>query len=259
VKPATALLAALAPLAVAAQPATELRLQPVADATIFGQLNGSTAFDATADGRGESLWTSVIASGTTRRALLRFDLSALPPGARVQSVRLELFEIRARDEHVVRVHRVLAPWSEGPSNGGDAGVGAAAQPGDVTWSHRSWPNVPWAARGGDFAATASASQTVGFGPALYVWPSTPQLVADVQGWLANPGTNHGWIVVGDDKGLQNAKRFGSRENESSAGRPTLVVGILPAAVAADGDVPLPPWALALVATSLAAALWRRRG
>lgn len=254
-----ALLAALSPLAVAAQQSVEHRIRPVADATIYAQQDGSTALDATADGKGPNLWTSVIASGATRRALLRFDLSTIPPGSQVESVQLELFEIRARDEHVVSVHRMLASWGEGASNGGDAGVGAPAQAGDSTWSHRFWPKVLWAERGGDFAPSASAALLVGIGPAAFVWQSTPQLVADVQGWLAQPASNHGWILIGDDQGLQNAKRFGSRENSADAGRPTLIVTVGAAPLAsADGDIPLPPWALAMMAAALGLALWRKQ-
>jgi len=173
-------------------------------------------------------------------------------------VRLEVFEIRARDEHVVRMHRVLAAWGEGASNGGDAGIGAPAQAGDATWSHRFWPNALWASRGGDFSAAASAALLIGFGPALYTWASTPQLVADVQAWLGQPASNHGWMLIGDDLGLMNAKRFGSRENSSDAGRPTLVVTAGPPVLPLAADIPLPPWALAMVAASLGFALWRRQ-
>ena len=238
---------------------TELRIAASADTTIYAEQSGSTAYDGISDGSGPSLWTSVIAAGVTRRALVRFDLSAVPAGARVLSVQLQLFEIRARDEHAVRLHRVLAAWGEAGSNGGEAGVGAPAQPGDATWSHRLWPDQRWAQRGGDFVATPSSSRVVGFGPASYVWPSTPQQVADVQGWLAQPSTNHGWIVIGDDQGLQNAKRFASRNGSSVDGQPTLIVTVEPGALAVDDtDIPLPPWALALLGTGLAGALLRRR-
>jgi hypothetical protein len=180
------------------------------------------------------------------------------PGSRVVSARLQLFEIRARDEHVVSLHRVLAAWGEAGSNGGDAGVGAAAQPGDATWSHRFWPTQTWSVRGGDFVASPSSSLSIALGPGAFTWPSTPQTVADVQRWLDQPSSNHGWMLIGDDLGLQNAKRFGSRNNTTATARPVLIVAYDQAPAAADVDIPLPGWALALLGAGLAAALLRRR-
>jgi hypothetical protein len=234
--------------------ATEIRIVPSADTTIFAEQGGGTSYDATSDGAGPNVWTSVIAAGVTRRALVRFDLSAVPRGSRVLSAQLQLFEVRARDEHVVSTHRLLASWGEAGSNGGDAGVGAPAQPGDTTWSHRFWPTQTWTNRGGDFVATPSASLSVGFGPGAFVWPSSTRAVADVQIWVDQPATNHGWILIGDDLGLQNAKRFGSRNNTTPEARPVLVVSY----DTPDADIPLPGWALALLGTGLAAALLRRR-
>lgn len=235
----------------------QYRLQAVADTTIFANQGGDTAYDATSDGSGPNIWTSVLAAGVTRRALIRFDLSAIPTGSQVVSASLQLFVVRARDEHNLSLHRVLAPWGEGSSNGGDAGIGAPAQAGDATWSHRNWPNETWAQRGGDFVVTSSAVRAVGFGPASYTLESTPALVADVQAWLIAPASNHGWMLIGDDQGVQNAKRLASRQSDTASARPTLVLSVLPAA-ADSGDVPLPPWALALLAAGLAVGLARRR-
>jgi hypothetical protein len=251
---ACALAATASPLALGQAPLV-LQLTPAADATIFGEQTGGPAADGLADGAGPNVWTSVLASGVTRRALLRFDLGALPPGAQVMSVSLSLFQVRARDSHAVQLHRVLASWSEGPANPGGTGAGVPAQAGDSTWSHRRWPDLLWAQRGGDFVATASASTLVGGGTGVFTWSSTPQLVADVQGWLAQPGSNHGWILIGDDQGLQNAKRFSSRE-DVPAGRPTLTITYQPLPER-EGDVPLPPWALALLGASVGAVLMRR--
>jgi hypothetical protein len=242
----------------AARAATEVRISPSADTTIYAEQGGGTGYDAISDGSGPSLWTSVIAAGVTRRALIRFDMTALPPGAKVLSARLQLFEVRARDEHTVSLHRVLAAWGEAGSNGGDAGVGAPAQNGDATWSHRSWPTLTWAQRGGDFVASPSAALQVGLGPGAFVWQSTAQTVADVQRWVDQPSSNHGWMLIGDDLGLQNAKRFGSRNNGTADARPVLIVSYQGGIADQDVDIPLPGWALGLLGVGLGAALLRRR-
>ena len=74
-----------APWAASAQGATEYRITPSADTTIYAEQSGGSAYDSISDGSGPNLWTAVIAAGVTRRALLRFDLSAIPPGSRVLS------------------------------------------------------------------------------------------------------------------------------------------------------------------------------
>jgi MYXO-CTERM domain-containing protein len=245
-------------LCAAASANTEARFVANADTTIYAEQGGGTSYDATSDGSGPNLWTSVIVAGVTRRSLIRFDLTALPAGSRVLSAQLQMFEVRGRDAHDLSVHRVLAAWGEAGSNGGDAGVGAPAQAGDATWSHRFWPTQTWTQRGGDFVASPSSTLWVGPGPGAFVWPSTPQSVADVQAWVDQPSSNHGWILIGDDTGEQNAKRFGSRNNATVDARPVLIVRYDKATPPDDGDVPLPGWALALLGAGLAAAMLRRR-
>jgi hypothetical protein len=260
--PAVALVAlALSAMAAAAQD-VERVLAPVQDTSIF---NGEPGSSGLSDGRGESLWLSVIASGLNRRALLKFDLSAIPPGSKVRQVTLSLYELRARDEHAVRVHRLLESWGEGASNAGGSGTGAAAQPSDATWTHRFHPGTLWSTPGGLFETQASASVLVGAPNQRYSWSGqlpaqggpAPRIVQDVQGWVDAPAANHGWILIGAEDGLQNAKRFNSRENAVEP--PRLVVRYEPAAPGAtDGDVPLPGWALLTLGGLLAAGLARGR-
>jgi len=231
----------------------EVTLAPVRDASIYGLPPG---YDNTADGVGPYLWVAVTDAGVARRALLRFDLTAIPAGAQIQQVQLSLYLSRAQPiDPQVTAHRVTAPWTEGPANGGSQGHGAPASAGDVTWARRTHPNVAWAQPGGDFDPQASALATLAFPGERVVWGSTPRMQADVQGWLADPSSNHGWILVGVESNTRNAKRFESRESSVSV-RPSLRVAYEPAAVMAD-DIPVPAWALGVLGMALAAAIARQ--
>ena len=50
------------------------------------------------------------------------------------------------------------------------------------------------------------------------------MVADVQGWIDNPGSNNGWMVIGDEVNPTTARRFDSSEGGSP---PQLVVDFTP--------------------------------
>lgn len=123
----------------------------------------------------------------------------------------------------VGLHWVLADWQEGQAAASGQGeAGAAAGQGDVTWTQRVFDTLAWTTAGGDFSPVASASATVaGFGS--YTWESTSQLVADVQGWLDDPDSDHGWLLQGDKSKTRTAKRFHSDENDDEAIRPVLMV------------------------------------
>src|SRR5262249_3123121 len=57
---------------------------------------------------------------------------------------------------------------------------------------------------------------------VYVWSSTPQLVADAQDWLNQPATNFGWCLKTNEQEA-SAKRFDSREHPEPTLRPQLTV------------------------------------
>lgn len=227
------------------------------DATLIQDAAGGLA-----NGSGINFFVGrIMASGgaTLRRGLVRFDLSALPPQAQIQSVsvRLALSRSRFAGDLPVTLHRVTQSWSEGPSASAQ-GLGEPSVNGDVTWIHRTKPSVLWTQPGGDYVATASASRTVGSTGGPYVWASTPGLVADVQQWINNPTANNGWIVIGFEGGGTSAKAFAARESTTPADRPTMTV--VYTAPVVDSDVPLPAWALVLLALALGTSLvTKRRG
>lgn len=214
-----------------------------------------------ANGSGINLFVGRIGpsgGATLRRGLIRFDLSALPPQAQIQSVsvRISLTRSRFAGDLPVTLHRLTQSWSEGPSASAQ-GIGEPSVNGDVTWIHRTKPSVLWSQPGGDYVGTASASRIVGATGGPYVWSSTAGLIADVQQWADNPAANHGWIVIGFEGSGTSAKGFSARETSTPADRPTMTVEYT-APVIGDNDVPLPAWAIALLAFGMAASLVRNR-
>ena len=171
------------------------------------------------------------AQGSIRRGLIFFDLagSGIPPNALVTQVTLQL---HLSDSNIgpqnVTLHRLLADWGEGSSF--SQGTGAAPTTGDATWRQPFFglpitPANSWAAPGGDFSSTASASALIG-DIDFYAWSSF-QMVLDVQDWLTAPATNFGWIVLGNETLSGSAKRFDSRENPTPANRPLLIIEYQP--------------------------------
>lgn len=215
----------------------------------------NTIFDASpptlSNGAGAYMFVGLNANGQPRRALVRFDLSALPAGSRVQAARLQLFMSQTTDANGVLVHlRALsADWGEGSSNSGGTpvgggGGGAPATATDATWVHRFYDNATWATPGGDFASSDSATQLIGAN-GLYTFDD-PRIAADVQRWLSNPSSNFGWVLYGDSGAPRTAKRFNARENTDAPSRPQLIVDYSPAST----PVPLPLWSVGAAAFGL---------
>ncbi|MBT8047082.1 MAG: DNRLRE domain-containing protein [Xanthomonadales bacterium] len=182
---------------------------------------------ALSNGAGDYLFAGRTLNQGLRRAVIAFkDLGEIPEGATIQSVRIHLWQSRENAAATtLSVHRLDSDWGEGTSNAsGQEGAGAAATAGDATWNHRFFDNLTWNNPGGDFSATASAQITVDNNGA-YMIESTQALVADVQGWLDDPNSNFGWILLADE-GATSARRFNSRENPMQEQRPMLEVEYL---------------------------------
>lgn len=201
-----------------AQPAL---ISPSKDNTLYQTTDGSTS-----NGVGDFLFVGTTNTTSNRRGLIKFDIaSSLPAGATVTAVSLKMnvSKVGATTATNVSLKRVTADWGEGTSNAGaEEGQGGAATAGDATWLHRFSPSTMWTTAGGDFSSTESAVVSVG-GIGVYTWASTAQLVADVQGWLNDPTSNFGWIIIGNEAAAKTSKRFDSRENPTSANRPLLTV------------------------------------
>ena len=187
---------------------------------------------ALANGGGEYLFVGLTGQPQARRTLIAFDVAGLvPAGATVYSVALTLQMSRTGlplFEAAVALHRATASWGEGATEAtGNEGRGLDVLPGDATWAHRTYDDQLWATPGGDFEASASATTGVlRLGP--YTWGPTAAMMADVQAWLDDPGSNHGWAIVGDEETQRGVKRFDSRQRADETTRPLLTVVYLPA-------------------------------
>ncbi len=192
------------------------------DATLY-EGDGSLA-----NGSGSYFFTGTTESrngAVERRAVVAFDIdSAVPLGASITEVTLELNMSKTiSGAQTVGLHRVLESWGEGPSDpSGQEGGGAAAEDGDTTWVHRTYPSNMWSAVGGAYEGSASGSAQIG-DTGSYTFDSTSAMVADVQGWLDDPSSNQGWALVMPSPPTGSAKRFDSRENGNPANRPRLTV------------------------------------
>ena len=204
-------------LSMVASPRTHgvtLALTPSADADIE-QFSPDSNFGSAGSAVSGSLGTS--ASHEIRRALFKFDVAgSIPAGAVINSATLQVQVVKIPATPVdstFDLRRVLQDWSET----------------GVTWNSRLSPGASWATPGAigsaDSTPTASSSVFVsGLGTNLF--PSTGSLVADVQAWVDNPGTNFGWLLISEDEAsLRTARHFGTRESGASA--PVLTIDFTP--------------------------------
>jgi hypothetical protein len=218
------LTAALCALAIASTGAaqTTVNLTSNLDNTLYESPTG-----ALSNGRGNSVYIGLTATGQKRRALLRFDVAgAVPAGSRILSATLSFNVIQSTVAlpSPMDLHRVTRAWGEGTSiASGAGGGGTAATPGDATWIHAVNPGSFWTNAGGDFAAAPSFTMPL---PDLGPGSSSPApgATADVQSWLDNPSQNFGWLLKTDELQIQTARRVGSRENVGQ--KPVLTVTYL---------------------------------
>lgn len=170
-----------------------------------------------------------------RRALVHFDVSAIPAGVIIDSVEVT-FEIVFSPQTpevsggTAFLHRLAADWGEAGSNAPSVeGQGTAAQPGDATWIYGLFDAVAWTTPGGDFLPDPSASQGYGLDPQTLTFTSTEDLVRDVRKWINAPSENFGWILLGDEGDDFTARKMDSREAE----------GGMPATLTVEYHVPTP--------------------
>ena len=141
--------------------------------------------------------TMLVESATSanQRSFVRFDLSAIPTTARVQSATLQLTMSTAPTAtRTYEVDKVSAAWTE---------------------TALTWSTMPAAA-----AATATVASGTTSGVNL-----TWNVTSDAQTFVANSATNFGWQIKDTSESSTTARTatFRTREWTTAAQRPTLTV------------------------------------
>jgi len=188
---------------------TTITFQAEMDNTIFAE-NGNVS-----GGMSTNLFVGRTQGGngtTLRRALISFDISSIPAGATVMSANLRVSGTNG-GPNTVSVHRLSADWGESNSSG--SGQGGPASTGDATWTHRFFGagGSTWTNLGGDFILTPSSDASVLNGSNTTF--ATSGMTSDVQSWVDNPGSNFGWILIGQEDVSGSAVRIGSRESSNA--------------------------------------------
>ena len=193
-----------------------VKLSPSQDGTLYETENGSKA-----NGAGRFLIVGPN-NNASRRALVEFNVAdSIPEGAVIVDVKLTLHNSGGiQNSRNVFLHPVTTPWTTGGSDpeGGEFS-GAGSEPGDTTWKHAFFAERLWDNPGGDFAGTSASTRVTTQG--FYEW-SSDNMIEDVQAWLDDPASNHGWLLRSNES-TRSVKRFDSSEHPNSRRRPVLEV------------------------------------
>ena len=169
--------------------------------------DGVNAYDGTRDVYLSSYYTSrnyggdnrlldqkAFYSNLVRFAIFEAEGGPVPDDAQITSARLMLYKWSSFNMRY-RLHPMLVSWAEMQS----------------TWNERL-PGLPWAApgaraAGADHAVAADAEAEVGDAPDWLSFDVTDA----VQRMGAEPGSNHGWIMLAVSGRTSSLKRFHARE------------------------------------------------
>ena len=139
-------------------------------------------------------------------ALLAWDVAGIPATAVVEAVSVTL-EVSDRSSQNFNLYAARRAWSEGQATWNEAAAGSAWQ---SVGAHGA--NDRGGAVLGSFSAANTGAVTV---------PLNAAGVAVVQGWVAQPATNLGFVL--DGPGTDNRLEFRSSEYGTKSKRPRLTV------------------------------------
>jgi hypothetical protein len=183
-----------------------------------------------AGGGGPGLFAGTNGGNSPRRALISFDLSSIPAGSTITDVQLTLTlgQVAGMGPDTATIGlflltRIGAKAQPTAAQRGLPVAGTAQRPGvgDATWNAAMFPGTLWttpwrrpchAPRALLYFSEARTLETP------FTWLSTPQLVADAQGWLDNPATNFGWEIINAvESSASSVFGFYSSEQHTFAG------------------------------------------
>jgi hypothetical protein len=144
--------------------------------------------------------TAIGVETDQRKALLKFDISAIPTTAKVVSATLELY-INTEGQGW-KFHKML-----------------------VTWGESSTYNSLTAGIDNDGTDAATAADCIN-GINLDTLTGTTRnnmLVDTVQAWVSNPSSNFGWVIEQIDSSTGDGVQFDTSEGATASRRPKLTV------------------------------------
>ncbi len=144
-------------------------------------------------------------SGDLQRALLLFNLSAIPTNATITSATLNLQATAIDGTLNISVYEMLRAWNEGSGNG---------TADTANWT-QSAPATNWTSAGGDFNSTAVANLNTN-STGQHAW----NLTTLVQAWVDGTKTNNGLMVASPDGGGNRTATYDSSEGATP---PQLVI------------------------------------
>jgi len=187
---------------------------------------------------------TIGADGPYRRSrlLVKFDLSAVPANAVIESATIYLRVVRAPDPEKGSANsrffgiRTLKPWGEGNKTYTDPQTPMTstqlATAGEATWTHRFHGDnaTIWTPAGGDFEDDDFA-ESPGFEFFMQAGPDRDYFAGlnasglqDLRDWVANSASNFGWVLKSESENLgSTARQFASREFATAAFRPQLTI------------------------------------
>ena len=157
--------------------------------------------------------------------LIKFDVAGnLPPEAVVEGARLKLYKSSDNGPgktKSVKAYKLLQDWGEGSR------WDLQATTGESCWNYAKYGLVPWAVGGADGAGTDRSATAEGDAVTVthsHGWHTWSLSASTVQGWLTDPGSNHGLLLKPEGGSHDDFYTFWrSREFGDEMLRPKLII------------------------------------
>ena len=179
------------------------------DATIAAE---ATIYENEADDNGGGYTRVCVGNhattGTTRRAYVRYILPTIPAGSTVTRVRLTFTQVRVRSmgsgspkTATLQLRRVTSSWTEGSGGASNAACGGGTNVSGIDWTGA--PSNSGADSGTE-ALPATNDVTITFD--TDVGTNDDGLISDVQAWVDDDTSNHGWrLRISEESTVDNAR------------------------------------------------------